>query len=149
MGARFGGIEEQVDTYFAAPKARLKLREVSGSDAELIFYDREESGARRECTYEISRHPEASGLERVLSAALGRRTVVSKTRRVYWLGKVKVNLDEVEGLGRYLEFEVPFDGDPKAAEERVRSLKEAFGVREEDVVNSSYCDMMEASTRSG
>jgi predicted adenylyl cyclase CyaB len=143
LGSREGGTEEQVDTYFDVGSGRLKLREIAGSEAELIFYRRNESGGRRDCTYDIFRHPDPSALKTVLTAALGVQSRVRKTRHVHWLEGVKVNLDDVEGLGRFIEFEAAADArGPERAQCVVRDMVSRFGIRPEDVISSSYSDML-------
>lgn len=146
LGAGSGGVEKQVDTYFRVPEGRLKLREIEGSDSELIYYRRIESGSRRDCIYEISRHPDPSALKEVLGSALGVDVTVAKTREVYWFNGVKINLDDVEGLGRFIEFEAPADGEGlEAADGRVKELTSAFGIEKEHMIASSYSDMVRKS----
>ena len=144
-------MEEQTDTYFRVSAGRLKLREIRGHESELIFYDRNESGARRECSYAIYRHPPSPRLKELLVAALGDLVTVAKRREVHWIGPVKVNLDEVEGLGSFVEFEVPVTESMEAAQDRIRELKEAFAIADDDMVNCSYSDLIKAgpSTRTG
>ena len=151
LDATGGTVEEQMDTYYRVPAGRLKLREIRGSEAELIFYDRNESGAHRECSYAIYRHPPSPQLKELLAAVLGKLVGVAKRREVRWIGAVKVNIDEVKGLGSFIEFEVPVAESLEAAQERIRELKEVFAIGDDDIVNCSYSDLImnAASTRTG
>jgi predicted adenylyl cyclase CyaB len=152
LDATGGSVEEQTDSYFRVPAGRLKLRQIRGRESELIFYDRDESGVHRECSYEIYRHPPSPQLMEILAAALGELVRVAKRREVHWIGEVKVNLDEVEGLGCFIEFEVPVTESTKAAEGRIQELKERFAIGDDDIVGCSYSDLIESarpSTRTG
>jgi len=143
LGASFRGIEKQVDTYFKVPAGRLKLREIAGDRSELIFYRREEAAARRDCAYEIATIRDPSALKNVLVAALRVDVRVAKTREVYWLKGVKVNLDEVNGLGRFIEFEARVRGnDFEGADSKVKELMKRFGIKTRDAICLSYSDMV-------
>jgi len=64
---------------------------------------------------------------------------------VYRFQGVQVHLDTVVGLGRFLEFEKVVDG-PRGIEEGRRQLEDLaayFQVAPEDVMASSYSDLLE------
>src|SRR3954465_13601336 len=50
-GARDQGVLVQRDTYFGAPRGRLKLREEQPGDSHLIAYDRADAAAARTSAY--------------------------------------------------------------------------------------------------
>jgi predicted adenylyl cyclase CyaB len=143
LGARPGGTERQIDTYFEVKNGRLKLREIEGRDSELIYYRRVEDGSRRECRYLLYRHPPCETLKELLASALEVLCTVRKTREVYHLGEVKFNLDDVVDLGRFIEFEVRADASGvEGAQKKLVELRGRFGVGEEQVVLCSYSDMV-------
>ena len=141
-GAAFAGILKQRDTYFAVNAGRLKLRETGGKEAELIFYERDESSSSgMESRYEIFPVPDPS-LKDSLAKALGVKTIVEKVRRLLKLKNARIHLDEVKGLGSFLEFEVVSDGDDRADTALLETLKTyaaPFVVRE---IKESYSDLM-------
>jgi len=143
LRASFEGVEKQVDTYFKVPAGRLKLREIAGGGSELIFYRRDEAAARRDCAYEIATIPDPSKLKDVLVSALRVDVRVAKTREVYRLAGVKINLDEVHGLGGFIEFEVRVQGnDFDGADSKVKELMKRFGIGAGDALCCSYSDMV-------
>ncbi|MHB8896671.1 MAG: class IV adenylate cyclase [Candidatus Geothermincolia bacterium] len=135
----------QVDTYFFVPTGRLKLREY-GDTAELISYHRPDTREPKFSEYEIALISDPSGVKEALAAALGIKCVVTKRRRVFLTGNTRIHVDEVEDLGAFLEFEVVLggSGDLEDPASTVARLSREFGITEEDLVDVSYCDLLES-----
>src|SRR4051794_41953255 len=77
-GARDHGELVQRDTYFGAPRGRLKLREEQPGQAHLIAYERADEASARTSAYRIAPVPAAGELRAALDAALGGTQVVEK-----------------------------------------------------------------------
>ena len=69
-----------------------------------------------------------------------------KQRRLYLIGATRVNLDEVEGLGPFLELEVVLTDAQTAAEgvALARHLLEALGTGADRLVAGAYLDLLAA-----
>ena len=135
------GVDVQVDTYFRVPSGRLKLRESSLSGGQLVPYLRpDEPGARRS-DYLVVPVADAARLKELLARILGVHRVVRKTRQILLVDNVRIHLDEVEGLGAFLELEAVFDGSA-AGETRERAklarLLGELGVADAELVAGSY-----------
>ena len=142
-GSCFSDVQ-QIDTYFFVPEGRLKLREYE-STAELIFYNRPDSKQPRSSDYLIAEIEQPTAVKEILTRALKVRTVVDKRRRVFLVGNTRIHVDEVESLGAFLEFEVVLEDstgqeDPKVT---VEWLISEFGIKETDMVDGSYNDLLE------
>jgi predicted adenylyl cyclase CyaB len=139
---------EQEDTFFSCPAGRLKLRRLPDGSGELIHYARPDAAGPRESRYLRVATPEPDRLRAVLAAAHGVTGVVRKHRTVYLLGRTRVHLDDVEGLGRFLELEVVLDdAEPAdAGVEAARALLAALGIGEEQLVAPAYVDLLRAAT---
>jgi predicted adenylyl cyclase CyaB len=137
----------QRDTFFAVPRGRLKLRELSGGSGELIFYERADHAGPKESSFLRYACREPGVLSMVLDHAFGVRGVVEKRREVFMIGRTRVHLDEVRGLGSFLEIEVVLDdGEAAASGEHVaRELLAVFGIRETALVGRAYIDLLEES----
>src|SRR5213594_4665239 len=96
----------QTDTFFVVPRGRLKLRQFSDGSGELIFYERPDRAGPNESSYLRYACPEPAALATVLRHALGVRGIVEKRREVFMWDRSRVHLDEVRGLGTFLEIEV-------------------------------------------
>lgn len=135
----------QTDTFFAVPRGRLKLRQFSDGSGELIFYERPDGAGPKGSLYSRCACPEPQAVSAVLAHALGVRGVVEKRREVFMIGRSRIHLDEVRGLGTFLEIEVVLgerEGDAEG--ERVaRELLAAFGVPASDLVGRAYLDLLE------
>jgi predicted adenylyl cyclase CyaB len=141
----------QQDTFFHTPKGRLKLRALTPDRGQLIYYEREDMSGPKVSNYFIYPTADPKSLAAVLAAALGVRGVVRKQRWLYLVGNTRIHLDQVEGLGTFLEFEVmlheeqtPAEGEAIAAE-----LMRKLGVEEADLVEGAYIDLLEERVLKG
>src|SRR5215210_4773111 len=105
LGAEDRGELRQRDTYFATPRGRLKLREQEPGGAELIAYERADTADARESRYRIAPVTDGPALREALAAGLGTTVVVDKRRRRLLWECVRTHLDQVEGLGAFVELE--------------------------------------------
>ena len=128
----------QADVFFHCGQGRLKLRRHSGGAAELIYYRRPDTPGPRESRYLRTEVADAAGLERQLAGAYGIRAMVRKRRLVYISGRTRIHLDEVEGLGHFLELEVVLaDGEDAAAGVReAHALMERLGIAAAQLVRT-------------
>lgn len=142
-GAVFHGLDHQTDIYFHVPSGRLKLRR-GNVENSLIYYERlENKGPKRSDVY-LERLPAGNGMEQVLKAALGERFRVEKKRKIYFIDHVKFHIDEVKGLGQFVEIEVISnpDDDPEQARKTCLYYMEKLGIKESDIVSASYSDLV-------
>ncbi len=142
LHARFIGTDHQIDTYFNVPGGRLKVREGRIENA-LIFYRRNNAPRARQSAVEITLLPRPNSLRAILARALGTLAVVDKRREIYFVKNVKIHLDRVRQLGRFLEVEaISRTGNVKKIRSQARQFQELFGVAPKDIVPESYSDMI-------
>lgn len=141
-------LQSQCDTYFHCRHGRLKLREIDGCGATLIWYDRADDAAARPSDYRLIEIADGAGLLAALAAALGIWIVVRKRRQIYWHRNVRIHLDEVESLGSFLEFEavLSVSADECASRELVDTLARRFDLAADDLLDRSYSDMLAAQS---
>ena len=140
-------VMRQRDTFYRVPNGRLKLREIEGGAAELIRYHRASGRDPRPSDYEIVPVPDPRGLDRALEAALGHAGCVEKTRTLYLAGPTRIHLDEVVGLGSFLELEVVLDDTlgPDAGKRIARELMERLRVPTASLLSESYVELIVGS----
>lgn len=142
LGARPCGTLVQRDTYFSCPDGRLKLREFPGKPAQLIHYRRPETRASRLSSFHILRidqpRPFAAFMGRVMPVLV----VVSKKRVLYYVESARIHLDEVSGLGRFLEIESEVKKSRPAARALMARLMREFGINSRDCLRKSYSDLL-------
>ena len=138
---------EQQDTFFDCPTGRLKLRRFADGSGELISYRRADADGPRESRFAKVPAPDPAALAELLADALGTAGVVRKRRDLYWHGQTRIHLDEVEGLGQFVELEVVLDDGQTAAEGEAiaRELMTRLGIGEEDLVAVAYVDLLRDS----
>jgi adenylate cyclase class 2 len=140
---RNDGVRRQIDTYFLVPNGRLKLRETDRA-SELIWYDRPDEAATRRSDYRLTPISHPSELKASLTAAVRVRGVVDKTREVLLWHNVRIHLDQVAGLGSFVEFEAvigPGD-DEETGHVRIAELCTAMSIARADHLETSYCDLL-------
>jgi homotetrameric cytidine deaminase len=144
LGATDEGEIRQTDTYFGGSRARVKLREQTPGDDELIAYRRPDDGDARVSEYLRVAVPDAAALREALDTAYGTRVVVAKRRRLLLWENVRIHLDEVEGLGSYMELEAlaPQEADLEPAREKVARLRKELQIDDANLVPGSYSDLL-------
>jgi predicted adenylyl cyclase CyaB len=135
----------QLDTFFRVPSGRLKLREFGDGTAELIHYHRSDRSEPKLSTYHRVAISDAVGARTVLAEALGVRGTVKKRRKVLLLGRTRIHVDQVEGLGYFVEFEVVLNEDDplSVAEHTAADLLRTLGIPSDDLVAGAYIDLLE------
>jgi homotetrameric cytidine deaminase len=139
LGAEDRGGLAQRDTYFTRATGRLKLREQSPGEAELIEYRRDDAAGARASDYRVVPVPDAGALREALDAALGTLVVVEKRRRLLLKDGVRIHLDQVDGLGTFVELEAVA---PEAGHEEVERVRAGLGIEDAALVAESYSDLL-------
>jgi homotetrameric cytidine deaminase len=144
FGATDNGEILQRDTYFARARGRLKLREQEPGEDELIEYRRTYEAGARTSSYRRVPAAAAGELRAALDAALGTLVVVTKRRRLLLIDNVRIHLDEVEGLGSFVELEAVARAESDLAGEHahVARLRERLEIDDAALVGESYSDLL-------
>jgi adenylate cyclase, class 2 len=142
--AEYKGVDEQTDTYFNVPNGRLKLRE-GNIENNLIFYERANQAGPKNSQFHLVKVEDATGLKAVLTKSMGIKVIVKKRREIYYISNVKFHLDEVPGLGSFVEIEagnILADLEQEQLKEQCEFYIKELGINEEDLVQLSYSDML-------
>ena len=139
----------QEDTFFNVQQGRLKLRVFSTDSGQLIYYTRPDQEGPKRSEYHISHTADPENLKRVLELAYGIRGVVKKTRYLYLAGQTRIHLDDVEGLGQFMELEVVMqEGQADAEGQKIaEDLMASLGVERSDLLDVAYMDLLEKSKK--
>jgi predicted adenylyl cyclase CyaB len=134
----------QDDTFFYCDSGRLKIRIFSATEGELIYYRRTNEPGPKESFY--LRAPTASPevLRETLSLAYGQVGRVVKRRTLYLVGRTRVHLDRVEGLGHFLELEVVLEDD-EPCDSGVREAHALMGrlsIEPSTLIETAYVDLL-------
>lgn len=134
----------QDDTFFPAPEGRLKLRVFANGAGELIYYRRADTAGPKQSYYLIAPTDDPDALRDVLARAYGISGRVRKVRTLVLVGRTRVHLDRVEGLGAFLELEVVLqEGEAvSTGEAEARHMLALLGVRDDQLVEGSYFDLI-------
>jgi len=134
----------QEDIFFRCEGARLKLRVFDRDRGELIRYQREDVAEARCSRYSIARTSDPHALLEILTDTLGRLGTVKKTRTLYRVSQTRIHIDQVEGLGDFLELEVvlrPGQSEAEGKEIATELLRE-FGIHQKELVAEAYIDLL-------
>jgi predicted adenylyl cyclase CyaB len=144
IGAADHGEIWQRDTYFEVPNGGLKLREERSGKPHLIQFERIGEPDQRESRYRIIEVEDGPMLSAPLAAAIGARVVVTKRRRLFLWRDVRIHLDDVERLGRFIELEAvaPPDSDLAREHQLIAELRDAFAITDERLIALGYAEQL-------
>ncbi len=142
--AAFKGLDHQVDTYFNVPSGRMKLRE-GNIEHSLIYYERNNQSGPKTSNVNLYKPHPGPELKELLQNSLGILTVVDKERKIFFINNIKFHIDNVKGLGSFVEIEA-IDLDGKIGKEKLQQqcdkYIELLGIKEKDLVAVSYSDLL-------
>jgi len=143
--AKFIGTDNQKDIYFKNGSGRLKLRK---GDIEnyLIYYKREDEADLKKSEVVIFNNQGRIGeLEKITRETHEVLIEVDKTREIYFIENVKFHIDNVSGLGRFIEIEA-ISHENLISEEKLRErcnyYKTLLEIKNENLIKNSYSDML-------
>ncbi len=132
-------VEHQTDIYFNTSEGRLKLRKKQRK-TELIYYTREKKKGPKKS--EIIFLDVGEELEDILTRSLGVVAIVEKRRELYFTDNTQFHIDNVKGVGDFVEIEVMGEN----LEETVKKCEEymeMLGIKRGELVAESYCDLVQ------
>lgn len=134
----------QDDTFFVCEHGRVKLRAFPNGDGQLIFYRRADQEGPKESFYVLSPTSSPDTLREALSQAYGQAGRVQKQRTLFLVGRTRVHLDDVRGLGQFLELEVVLeDGEQiETGVDEAHRLMARLGVAQAQLVKDAYIDLL-------
>jgi adenylate cyclase, class 2 len=147
--AEFKGKDEQTDTYFNVANGRLKLRE-GNIENSLIFYERDNQAGPKNSQFNLVKVEDANGLKEILTKSMGVKVIVKKKREIFYINNVKFHIDEVPGLGSFVEIEagnILADLPKDELKTQCDFYLQEFGIKEEDLIDVSYSDMLLAEVK--
>ncbi|XP_043471719.1 uncharacterized protein LOC122504602 [Leptopilina heterotoma] len=139
----------QRDVFFNLPKdkpGRLKLRNYQDGTGELIFYDRPDIKGPKLSSFEKTflTSDACKGIEGILTTAYGTLGIVEKTRLLYMVGQTRIHVDQVKGLGSFMELEVVLADDESIehGEKISNDLMDKLGITKDCLISGAYMDLL-------
>src|SRR4030095_802309 len=111
--------------------------------------ERDNIAAPKQSNYLIVPSGDPTSLKILLSNTLAVRGVVQKQRLLYRIDNTRVHLDDVDGLGFFVELEVVVN-EGQACEDGkfvAEEIMKQLGIYETDWVAEAYIDLLERRTR--
>lgn len=143
--ANFRGTEKQIDTYFHSKTGRLKFRE-GGTEKQLILYQRENQKGVKESQISLYKTSPDSSLKEILEKSIGTTCIVEKTREIYSIENVVFHIDQVKGLGNFLEIEA-IDMNANISKDKLQEQCNYYikllEINAKDLVAESYSDLLQ------
>jgi predicted adenylyl cyclase CyaB len=141
----------QDDTFFICEQGRLKLRAFSSGEGQLIFYQRADRQGPRVSFYVVSNTSSPETLRECLALAYGQLGCVHKKRILYLVGKTRIHLDRVDGLGDFVELEVVLgEGESiESGENTARDFMQKLNIQADQIIEKAYIDLLSAAGRPG
>ncbi|MCC4769014.1 class IV adenylate cyclase [Methanosarcina sp. DH2] len=150
IGANKIGIEEQSDTYFAAPyrdfaktDEALRIRSLGGQ--AVLTYKGPKLDKVSKTREELETPVDEATTAKIFQAlGFSEAGVVRKKREIFSAGGITICLDAVEGLGEFLEVEINVsdEKDLESSRDQLFKFLSRFGVDEKDSIRTSYLEMV-------
>ncbi|WP_456365036.1 class IV adenylate cyclase [Thermococcus sp.] len=144
LGADLSHEELQEDIYFSLPYPRLlRVRNVPNLGRAFLTYKEVKDPGKNEEFDELEVEVSSFGTTVEILRRLGfeEDVLVRKRRLVYKIGDVTFELNDVEGLGSFLDIEVISD-DVSEAKGKIWEVAKALGLTEKDVEPRLYQELM-------
>ncbi len=148
LGGVFQGRQKSVDTYYFMPGKPLTTRtpyfRIRENGEELIFGYYVAHDEIRSDEFEVKLGTDQFASIEGIILALGYRRLklqVIKQRDTYKLDGAKIEIDQVEHLGLFVEIEIITDDNDNAAK-RVKQIAGALGIKESDFSSLRYPEMI-------
>lgn len=138
--AEFVKTLKQKDVYYKINSGLLKLRIENGSQS-IIKYLRDEKGKDRFSNFEVL-HFSSGDAEKFFKDMYKVETVVEKKRQLFIFDNTRVHLDEVKGLGKFLELETLVLGGKRDALRRYNEIVRLLSLDRYESIRKSYRDLM-------
>jgi predicted adenylyl cyclase CyaB len=142
--AKFIGLDHQIDTYFNTESGRLKLRE-GKIENNLIHYHRSNQEGPKKSEVTLHKVMPNSSLKIILEKTVGVKVIVDKQRKIFFIENVKFHIDQVKGLGSFVEIEA-IDNDGSIGEEELQHQCDFYmnylGILDTDLIAVSYSDLL-------
>ena len=145
LNASYQGQDLQTDTYYETEYGKLKHRQ-GNIENVLIHYRRtklEEAHQTEVLLY--LKNPSAATVAAVCE---GKRVQgrIKKNRKIFFIDNVKFHLDQIQGLGTFVEIEA-IDLEGSVGIEILRQqcdyYKELLQIQDEDIITSAYTDLLQ------
>lgn len=149
LGAEWQWSRAQRDTFYGVPRGWLKLRESDPEVAELISYTRatDRSGPRLSA-YDVAPLDDAGRWHRLLGRVLEVEAVVEKQRELWIWRHTRIHLDQVRGLGEFVELEtVVRDITAEEAEAETHRVIEALALDPAQFLAVPYRELLHTPAR--
>ncbi len=136
------GILHQRDIYYCVSHGRLKLRINNAHKAEMIYYNRPNRKGCRYSDYYIFPVSNSKLTSELCTAAFGKKITVDKRRQLFLYKNARIHIDDVHGLGAFIEFEVLVKYGKPQAQALMKFLSEHFKIKHSDTMAISYSDLL-------
>lgn len=140
INARFEGELAQTDIYYKNVKYRIKLR-LENESQTLIKYLRNEGDGERWSDFEIIKL-EQNNARKYLSDILQEEIIVEKKRKLFLYDNTRIHIDQVKGLGDFLELETLVIKGKEDASIRFNQIKSLLTITEEKEIKKSYRELI-------
>lgn len=120
----------------------VRVRPTQDSPSQLVQYSRPDVAGAKLSEFDIVEVAQPEVLNRMLTRSLGVKGEVRKVRHLFMHDQTRIHLDSVEGLGKFLEFEVCLRPEQTIDDgtEVANKMRRVFDIRDEDLMTGAYLD---------
>jgi predicted adenylyl cyclase CyaB len=109
----------------------------------LIYYKRSDKEGPKKSDVILYPATKDKGLKEILAETLGTRVIVDKIRDIYFVDNVKFHIDEVDGLGSFVEIEAIGEaGEEDKLERQCKHYMHILNINHDQLISVSYSDLL-------
>lgn len=141
--ADYKGLDVQTDTFYEVDAGKLKHRQ-GNIENVLMHYNRQQCGSAKKTEVLLYlKNPSAATIDQICS---GKQVLaqVKKLRKIFFIENVKFHIDQLDGLGHFIEIEaIDLEGalGIEILQQQCSFYKELLQIADEDLINDSYIDI--------
>jgi len=147
IGAKLISESKEVDKYFkfSKDKERSFILRIREKNNEFLLTLKGSSKLKTDCAWpewetKINNHKELENF--LINNNFEELVMINKLRKKFKYQNFEINLDNIEGLGKFVEVELIGEDSEKLRRDIITFVKNKLGIKEDNIIEKGYVKLM-------